>query len=110
MTQTGTSLRRYFLFSSSGQTVISERMPHSITEWVGSAMCVNSASGLGISAPARVRGFQPFFASFTLPYSVIRGEKVPILLSVFNYLSDCLVVRTVTPCHVNVVSQSMIME
>ena len=75
-------------------------MPHSLTEWVGSSFCTNEKSGLGVSDVATVRGFQPFFASFTLPYSVVRGERVPIIVTVFNYLSECLVVSLVCEAHV----------
>ena len=77
---------------ASGQEVLRQELPHTLTEWVGSAFCTNAASGLGVSDIATVKTFQPFFVSFTLPYSVIRREKVPVLVTVFNYLSDCLVV------------------
>ncbi|XP_076341788.1 alpha-2-macroglobulin-like protein 1 [Tachypleus tridentatus] len=74
----------------SGELNIKQDIPHTITEWVGSAVCLNEEAGLGISGPVTVKAFQPFFVSFTLPYSVIRGEKVPVIVTVFNYLSECL--------------------
>jgi hypothetical protein len=49
-------------------------------------------TGFGVAPTAYMTAFQPFFASFTLPYSVIRGEIVPVVVTVFNYLSECLVV------------------
>ncbi len=72
---------------------IREDLPHTITEWVASAVCTNARSGLGVAPrPASVTAFQPFFASFSLPYSTVRGETVPVKVTVFNYMQDCLVV------------------
>lgn len=65
-------------------------IPHSITEWVGSMFCTSADKGLGVSPSSYIKAFQPFFASFSLPYSVVRNEKVPIVVSVFNYLSGCI--------------------
>lgn len=45
------------------------------------------APGVGLTA------FQPFFVSLTLPYSVIRGEVFTLRASVFNYLSECIMVK-----------------
>lgn len=41
--------------------------------------------------------FQPFFVSLTLPYSVIRGEVFTLRASVFNYLSECIMVKSRPP-------------
>lgn len=65
-------------------------IPHTITEWVGSMFCTSDTAGLGVSPPSTIKAFQPFFVSYSLPYSVVRKEKVPIIVSVFNYLPDCL--------------------
>ncbi|EEC20000.1 alpha-macroglobulin, putative, partial [Ixodes scapularis] len=73
-----------------GQLSFKEKIPHTITEWVGSTVCINSQDGVGVSDPAKIKAFQPFFASFSLPYSVVRGELVPVKVSVFNYLEKCL--------------------
>ena len=53
-------------------------------------MCIHQQDGLGVSEPASVVTYQSFFVSATLPYSAIRGETVPIALTVFNYLDSCL--------------------
>jgi alpha-2-macroglobulin len=79
----------------SGELEVEQTIPHTITKWVGNAFCTSSEAGLGVADTATVTAFQPFFASFNLPYSVIRGEKVPVVVSVFNYLSECLVVQLV---------------
>ncbi|XP_076322552.1 alpha-2-macroglobulin-like isoform X2 [Tachypleus tridentatus] len=78
---------------ATGELNLKRNIPHTITEWVGSAICISGETGLGVSEAATVKGFQPFFVSFTLPYSVIRGEKVPIIVTVFNYLSECLPIK-----------------
>ena len=69
-------------------------LPHTVTSWVGSGFCTHLSSGLGVSAPTEIKGFQPFFVSLTLPYSVIRNEMINLPVTVFNYLSDCLNVST----------------
>ena len=80
------------IFSDAGDLQIRQELPHTITEWVASAVCSNENSGLGVSVPATIKAFQPFFASFSLPYSIVRGERVSIKVTVFNYLKDCIVV------------------
>lgn len=69
---------------------VNSELPHTITEWVGNAMCIHEEDGLGISESAKVVTYQSFFVSATLPYSAIRGEQIPLALSVFNYLDKCL--------------------
>ncbi|GIY39970.1 alpha-1-inhibitor 3 [Caerostris extrusa] len=78
---------------SSGQVVIKRKLPHTITKWVGGAVCVHHKTGLGLWEETSVTAFQPFFVSFTLPYSVVRGEVLPLTVSVFNYLSECLPIK-----------------
>nr|BAR45602.1 alpha-2-macroglobulin 2 [Ammothea sp. RS-2014] len=76
-----------------GYTDKEAEIPHTITEWVGSMFCTSKTNGLGISSPTAIKAFQPFFVSYALPYSVVRKEKVPIIVSVFNYLSECLPIQ-----------------
>ncbi|XP_071492286.1 pregnancy zone protein-like [Diadema antillarum] len=78
---------------ASGQQVTSEEIPHTITDWVASAFCLSPTHGVGVADSTSIRAFQPFFLSYTLPYSVLRGEKVPVKVSVFNYLTGCLTVE-----------------
>ncbi|CAI9609646.1 unnamed protein product [Staurois parvus] len=51
-------------------------------------------SGFGLSAPASLRVFQPFFVDLTLPYSVVRGETFILKATVFNYLKQCIKIQT----------------
>ncbi|GFT57705.1 alpha-2-macroglobulin, partial [Nephila pilipes] len=67
-----------------------ETLPDTITEWDGSAVCINSNDGLGISNVTSIKGFQAFFISYTLPISVIRGEEFTVVVSVFSYVNDPL--------------------
>nr|XP_006814064.1 PREDICTED: alpha-2-macroglobulin-P-like [Saccoglossus kowalevskii] len=78
-----------------GEVDVNVEVPHTITEWIGSGFCTSSQFGVGVSDTTTLTAFQPFFLSYTLPYSVIRGEKVPVLISVFNYLSECLTIELV---------------
>ncbi|XP_035231579.1 LOW QUALITY PROTEIN: alpha-2-macroglobulin-like [Stegodyphus dumicola] len=78
---------------SSGETAMKRQLPHTITEWIGEAVCINSKNGLGFSEKSSITAFQPFFVSLQLPYSVIRDETVPIIVSVFNYLTECLPIK-----------------
>ncbi|CAH1797987.1 unnamed protein product [Owenia fusiformis] len=88
-----TWLWRLETIGSTGEGNIDVTVPDTITEWVGNAFCTNSETGLGISQPIALNAFQPFFVSFTLPYAVVRGEKVPVIITVFNYLKECLMIK-----------------
>ncbi|XP_064609342.1 murinoglobulin-2-like [Liolophura sinensis] len=76
-----------------GLGLLTRSIPDTITEWVGGAVCLNPKSGLGVSPPASITTFQHFFISYTLPYSVIRGERIPIIVTAFSYLKDCLEIK-----------------
>ncbi|KAK3584720.1 hypothetical protein CHS0354_036497 [Potamilus streckersoni] len=73
-----------------GVVNVTVKIPHTITEWVGNTLCSNPKDGVGISPMIGITVFQPFFLSFTLPYSAIRGENLPVLVTVFNYMTECL--------------------
>ncbi|XP_062569935.1 pregnancy zone protein-like isoform X2 [Saccostrea cucullata] len=81
------------IIGNSGENTLVREIPDTITEWKGNAICLNTASGIGISPVSGIKAFQPFFLSFTLPYSAVRNEVVPVLVTVFNYLTECLVMR-----------------
>lgn len=65
------------------------QVPDSITSWVGEAVGLSSAWGLGIATPSLLKTFKPFFVDFTLPPQVVRGEQVKIPLSIYNYMGTC---------------------
>lgn len=71
-------------------------MPDTITKWAAGAFCVSSA-GFGVAPSVGLTAFQPFFVSLTLPYSVIRGEVFTLRASVFNYLPECIMVKSLPP-------------
>ncbi|XP_041464162.1 alpha-1-macroglobulin-like isoform X2 [Lytechinus variegatus] len=100
--ESGVEIRSYFpetflwdlvTTDESGSASIDIQAPHTITDWVANAFCLSPENGLGVAPATSLITFQPFFLSFSLPYSVIRGENVPVKISVFNYLDACLVVR-----------------
>ncbi|XP_026531282.1 alpha-2-macroglobulin-like protein 1 [Notechis scutatus] len=76
-----------------GKAVHSVTVPDTITEWNANAFCLADI-GFGLSQLTTIRVFQPFFTDLTLPYSVIRGETFQIKVTVFNFLKDCIQVRT----------------
>ncbi|PNF16410.1 Murinoglobulin-1 [Cryptotermes secundus] len=79
----------------SGVLTLNREVPHTITEWIGTTVCVSPQLGLGISPPAHLTAFQPFFLDYSMPYSVKRGEVVQLKVSLFNFLSYSLPVRIV---------------
>ena len=75
--------------------------PDTITTWNAEAVCVSSEVekkpaevsddpgvqvGLGVAKPAALLVSQDFFAELRLPYSVKRGERFPLNVTVFNYI------------------------
>lgn len=80
-----------FSHSDSGAVNVEKTVPDTITKWAAGAFCVSSV-GLGISPNTGLTAFQPFFVSLTLPYSVVRGEVFTLKATVFNYLSQCIMV------------------
>ncbi|XP_060708537.1 alpha-2-macroglobulin-like [Hemiscyllium ocellatum] len=77
---------------SSGIVSVPITVPDSITEWKGSMFCTSHV-GIGISNTATFKAFQPFFVELALPFAVVRTEGFTLNAKVFNYLSQCLVVK-----------------
>ncbi|XP_037083523.1 murinoglobulin-2-like [Pollicipes pollicipes] len=73
-----------------GEVDLKQKMPDTITRWVGSAFCSNLKSGFGLSETASITTFKPFFAEINVPFSVKRGELLRLKVSVFNFLSTDL--------------------
>ncbi|GIY49716.1 murinoglobulin-1 [Caerostris extrusa] len=73
-----------------GVFISKETLPHTITEWIGSAVCVNAEDGLGLSNETSIKGFQAFFISYTLPVRAIRGEEFTVVVSIFNFAEAAL--------------------
>lgn len=76
-----------------GKLVMPEKVPDSITTWVGNTICTNNETGIGVSEPASLTVFKPFFVSYTLPYAAVRGEKLPLKVTVFNFLKHCINIK-----------------
>ncbi|XP_026273559.1 CD109 antigen isoform X2 [Frankliniella occidentalis] len=71
-----------------GNVSLKTVVPDTITSWVISAFAVDPVHGLGLSNTTKLTVFRPFFASLSLPYSVIRGETVEVPVLVFNYMDE----------------------
>ncbi|KAM5254683.1 alpha-2-macroglobulin isoform 4-T4 [Hipposideros larvatus] len=93
------TVRKYFpetwiwdlvVVDSSGVAEVAVTVPDTITEWKAGALCLSNDTGLGLSLPATLRAFQPFFVELTMPYSVIRGEAFALKATVLNYLPKCI--------------------
>jgi len=70
-------------------------LPDTITEWVGKAVCVHNEGGVGLSNTASITTFTPFFVDLTVLPSIKKGEIMPVIISVFNYLETNLPVRVI---------------
>ncbi|XP_028406949.1 murinoglobulin-1-like isoform X3 [Dendronephthya gigantea] len=77
----------------SGNKTIEVTVPGTITSWVANGFAISSKTGIGVSETTTLKAFQPFFVSMTLPYSVIRGEEIPVIVTVFNYLPSCAAIK-----------------
>ncbi|XP_065351742.1 pregnancy zone protein-like isoform X2 [Cloeon dipterum] len=67
--------------------------PHTITDWVLNTVCVSQSQGLGIAAETSIRVTKPYFIDFSLPFSVKRGETLPLKVSIFNYLNHDIPIK-----------------
>ncbi|XP_073453696.1 alpha-2-macroglobulin-like [Aquarana catesbeiana] len=78
---------------SGGIFELHTKAPDTITDWNGGAVCLGP-TGFGLSPPASLRVFQPFFVDLTLPYSVVRGEIFTLKASTFNYMKSPMKIQT----------------
>nr|XP_056704329.1 ovostatin-like [Euleptes europaea] len=78
---------------SSGKASLLYTVPDTITEWEANVFCMEDHAGFGVSKPAYLTAFQPFFVEPTLPYSVVRKENFILRANTFNYLNQCTEVR-----------------
>ncbi len=76
---------------ASGNASLDLTAPDSITTWKLQAVST-SEQGLGITEGS-LRVFQDFFVEPDLPYSVIRGDRFPMRVRVFNYIDQEQTIR-----------------
>ncbi|TRY81375.1 hypothetical protein DNTS_021192, partial [Danionella cerebrum] len=91
---------------ASGSAKVPLTVPDTITTWETEAFCL-SPKGFGLAPPAFLTAFQPFFLELTLPYSMVRGESLELKATVFNYLSQCLMVQVTPTPSTNFTLQSL---
>lgn len=65
-------------------------IPHSITNWQTTVLCVSPSEGVGMSPPIKISSFQPFFVNILTPYSIKRGEILHLRILLFNYMTYSL--------------------
>ncbi|XP_069837876.1 alpha-2-macroglobulin-like protein 1 [Dendropsophus ebraccatus] len=75
-----------------GCSSIDVTVPNSIGQFNARAFCMGD-SGFGLSPQVSLTVFKPFLVDFSLPYSIIQGEKILLNATVFNYLTQCLMVQ-----------------
>ncbi|XP_043935613.1 alpha-2-macroglobulin-like [Protopterus annectens] len=78
--------------SLSGEVKIPLTVPDTITKWKTEMFCMASL-GFGLAETVTLNVFQPFFVEPALPYSVIRGEAFTLKATVFNHLTQCIMVE-----------------
>ncbi|KAI5622166.1 alpha-2-macroglobulin-like protein 1, partial [Silurus asotus] len=78
--------------SPSGMLNVDKTTPDSITTWQAGAFCTSSV-GFGVAPKTALTVFQPFFVSLNMPSSVIRGEVFSLKVTVFNYITSCMMVK-----------------
>ena len=81
---------RFRVFSGTGKLTRNLAAPHQVTTWNADAACIHETDGLGVSPSNEIKTFQAFFADVALPYSVKRLEVLPIVVSAYNYLPQCM--------------------
>ena len=85
------------LTDEDGRAQLTLTAPDSITSWklavVGTCPAPqNGSQGVGFGE-AELTVFQDFFVEPSLPFSVVRGEEIPVKVDVFNYLDTAQTVQ-----------------
>jgi hypothetical protein len=75
---------------TNGEKTLALEAPHTITTWIAETMCIDNVNGAQVSKNANLLVTQDFFADIVMPYSVKRGEKFPLNISVFNTIDQKL--------------------
>lgn len=69
-----------------GVATLDVQLPHSITSWTISAMALNLDQPMCIMPqPFKITTFQEIFLQVSMPYKVIQGEQIDLVVTVFNY-------------------------
>ncbi len=76
-----------------GNAYLDVEAPHTVTTWVTDAICTHEEHGLGISNATGLLVSQDFFVDVGMPYSVKRGEVLPVNVSIFSTVDRTLPIR-----------------
>lgn len=81
----------YLPCSDSGSVLLERTVPDSVTTWITDVFALSDSAAFGVSeSPGRLVAFKPFFVSLNIPSSVVRGEVIVVLATVFNYYHEDL--------------------
>ncbi|EDV25556.1 uncharacterized protein TRIADDRAFT_63880 [Trichoplax adhaerens] len=80
---------------SNGEAVLFPEVPNTVNEWAITTMSMSNTTGFGIAPrPAELLAFKHFFITTELPASIIRGEKLTIRATLFNFFPNDITVTT----------------
>lgn len=78
------------LLDGEGSAELDLKAPHTVTTWVADVFCSDAENGLTVANETSLTVTQDFFADLNMPYSVKRGEILPVNVSVFNQVERAL--------------------
>ncbi|XP_064641564.1 complement C3-like [Lineus longissimus] len=65
-------------------TVLTRRLPDSITTWVISGVSVSPDQGMCVAVPTNITSRKKFFVHVDLPYAAVRTEQLEVKATVYN--------------------------
>nr|XP_039257927.1 CD109 antigen-like [Styela clava] len=86
-----------------GSATFTYNTPDTITTWELSSFAVSDEKGLGVTdETSKITVFRNFFISLNLPPTMIRGERLNMKTTLFNYFDDELTIyRFVNQKHIH---------
>ncbi|KAJ8318519.1 hypothetical protein KUTeg_003610 [Tegillarca granosa] len=70
--------------NNNGMRILEKTIPDTVTSWRASAFSLSGTFGITASV-AKITAFMKLFVDLTLPFKVVKNEKVAVKVSVFNY-------------------------
>ncbi|XP_064641209.1 complement C3-like [Lineus longissimus] len=65
-------------------TVLTRRLPDSITTWVISGVSVSPDQGMCVAVPTNITSRKKFFVHVDLPYAAVRTEQLEVKATIYN--------------------------
>ncbi|GFO36288.1 alpha-2-macroglobulin-like protein [Plakobranchus ocellatus] len=70
----------------------SEKVPAKVTNWTASIVCLSKEKGFGMSSTS-LTVVQPISVEVRLPNTAVKGERVRMMVKVYNHVGGCLPVQ-----------------